>query len=606
MPPHRSTDSFDEILAYTAVVANALQDVATATQIPFLDSVSTLSLSVIPIVQHTKFQKDRCLRMLEEIHRMLCTLTSLCIHSEDIRSPEMLNHIAQYAITLQKFHSCLVSQRELGTIKRLFKQSEITAQLDACEGELRRASEMFMLKYGVGIVGALLELNIDTERRHQELLELISSCSQSNDTGHSIRSSWNTSTSSLSLLPASPQIFHGRESELRDLVDTLLADAARVAILGPGGIGKTTLAMAALHHSTIMDKYYLRHFISCESANTGDDLVNKIELSGSLPLAAENTALLSDGDDKRSNLEKSILLSLGSPRIVMSPHAKDLLALLSLLPDGIRAEDIIAGEVPLRDVRQGQSVLVRTSLAYIDIKGRLKVLSPIREFIRRVYPPPPTLSMPLRTYFEGLLELWESKPQLRSGNLVPELVSYLGNINELILDGLSRGEMADWVGIGDTIISLDRFSAMMLNGHSSLMQRLPEVIEATGDARLRWRYASVMLEHLRPEDPEGMIQDGVQYFGAGAQAPNQAFTFYRAAAVHYYRPGSCRDLKATEFTKLALEVAQHTGDIEIQLSCLRFEFQIAYAFENPYRAIELLHKAREFSRFTSNSIQHEC
>jgi hypothetical protein len=84
------------------------------------------------------------------------------------------------------------------------------------------------------------------------------------------------STSSLSLLPASPQIFHGRESELRDLVDTLLADAARVAILGPGGIGKTTLAMAALHHSTIMDKYYLRHFISCESSNTGDDLVNKI------------------------------------------------------------------------------------------------------------------------------------------------------------------------------------------------------------------------------------------------------------------------------------------------------------------------------------------
>jgi hypothetical protein len=266
--------------------------------------------------------------------------------------------------------------------------------------------------------------------------------------------------------------------------------------------------------------------------------------------------------------------------------------------------------------------LVRTSLAYIDIKGRLKALSSIREFIQRVYPPPPTLSMPLRTYFEGLLELWESKPQLRSGNLVPELVSYLGNINELILDGLSRGEMADWIGIGDTIISLDRFSVMMLNDHSSLMQRLPEVIKATGDARLRWRYASAILEHLRPEDPEGMIQDGVQYFGAGAQAPDQgmgvsaathislialnlAFTFYRAAAIHYYRLGSCRDLKATEFTKLALEVAQHTGDIELQLSCLRFEFKIAYALDNPYRAIELLHKAREFSRFTSNSIQHE-
>jgi hypothetical protein len=30
------------------------------------------------------------------------------------------------------------------------------------------------MKYGVGIASALLEMDIDTEKRHQELLELIS------------------------------------------------------------------------------------------------------------------------------------------------------------------------------------------------------------------------------------------------------------------------------------------------------------------------------------------------------------------------------------------------------------------------------------------------
>lgn len=85
-----------------------------------------------------------------------------------------------------------------------------------------------------------------------------------------------------------------------------------------------------------------------------------LDLSGSLPLAVsliasiasfegypgtlsrwqiENVALLSDGPDKRSNLEKSIILSLSSPRLSSSLHAKNLLVLLSLLPDGIRAED---------------------------------------------------------------------------------------------------------------------------------------------------------------------------------------------------------------------------------------------------------------------------
>ncbi|KAJ7926697.1 P-loop containing nucleoside triphosphate hydrolase protein, partial [Mycena leptocephala] len=276
--------------------------------------------------------------------------------------------------------------------------------------------------------------------------------------------------------PASPKIFHGRDSELKELIDILLDYPARAAIMGPGGMGNTTLAMSALHHPAITEKYNLRHFISCESANTCADMVaiigshlglepsnllskiilhqlarcgpclvvldnfetpwepinsrgqvedflssladipslallltmrgaerpgktkwnrpflapleplgpaasrqifvevadepnsreqsaldDLLELSGSLPLAislmanlasvegysstlarweTENTAILSDGHDKRSNLEKSITLSINSPRISSSPYAKDLISLLSLLPDGIRPEDI--------------------------------------------------------------------------------------------------------------------------------------------------------------------------------------------------------------------------------------------------------------------------
>ncbi|KAJ7114348.1 hypothetical protein C8R44DRAFT_855642 [Mycena epipterygia] len=140
MPP---SSRVDKILEYTVVAANALRDVSTAAQIPFLDNVCTLSLTVIPIVQNTTFQKERCLRMVEEIHQLLCALMGLCIHSEDICTPKMLDQIAEFAFTLQKLHSCLKAQRELGTIKRLFKQSEITVQLDSCEKELRAASEIF-------------------------------------------------------------------------------------------------------------------------------------------------------------------------------------------------------------------------------------------------------------------------------------------------------------------------------------------------------------------------------------------------------------------------------------------------------------------------------
>jgi hypothetical protein len=45
--------------------------------------------------------------------------------------------------TLQKIHMCLKALREAGTLKRLFRKSEIAAQLDSCERELRAASEIF-------------------------------------------------------------------------------------------------------------------------------------------------------------------------------------------------------------------------------------------------------------------------------------------------------------------------------------------------------------------------------------------------------------------------------------------------------------------------------
>lgn len=48
MPPNSPAG---RLLEYTVVAANALQDVAGATHIPFLSKVSTLTLAIIPMVQ---------------------------------------------------------------------------------------------------------------------------------------------------------------------------------------------------------------------------------------------------------------------------------------------------------------------------------------------------------------------------------------------------------------------------------------------------------------------------------------------------------------------------------------------------------------------------
>ncbi|KAJ7114349.1 hypothetical protein C8R44DRAFT_929185 [Mycena epipterygia] len=146
----------------------------------------------------------------------------------------------------------------------------------------------------------------------------------------------------------------------------------------------------------------------------------------------------------------------------------------------------------------------------------------------------------------------------------------------------------------------------MLKGHSTLFQRLPHLIEVTGDAGLRWTYTSTCLSNSwrLMENTEALIEEGVQYYTTGARTPAQAVRFYRTVALYYIQSRFPR--KATEFTKLALLLARQADDIELQLMCMDIEAEIAQKSQDPYWMIEVVHKAREIARFTSDYWEYHC
>ncbi|KAJ7307890.1 hypothetical protein DFH08DRAFT_719915, partial [Mycena albidolilacea] len=450
--------------------------------------------------------------------------------------------------------------------------------------------------------------------------------------------------------PASPKIFHGRESELKALVGTLLVDPARVAVLGPGGMGKTTLAMAALHHPKVADKYPTRYFISCESAHTRDSLVaiivsnfgldtsstseravlallsagqsslmildnfetpweamdgrakveeflalladiphvallltmrgaerpsrvqwshpflrplmpfdqdaarqtfieiadeihdvsevdQLLEITDNIPLAVqlvagvaasvgcqdtmerwnvERTALLSAGYNKRSNLDTSITLSLSSPRMLSSPHAAELLSLMSLLSDGISDLDLAQSNIPIQDIPDCKTTLVRTSLAYVDHAGQFRVLAPIREYIQATRPPSLQLVQPLRKYLIDLLKLYTSwwYDSTFAVDLVPRLVINLGNLHNVLLRGLhsDQNDLRESI-LG--IIMLNRLSLTMNRGLTPLMLRLPDILSVMDDHELHVRFITAAFESrnfYRLPNPEMAIDKAIEHF----------------------------------------------------------------------------------------------
>ncbi|KAJ6477705.1 P-loop containing nucleoside triphosphate hydrolase protein, partial [Mycena sanguinolenta] len=371
-------------------------------------------------------------------------------------------------------------------------------------------------------------------------------------------------------LPSKPKIFHGRETELEEIVQKLHQPSPRIVILGGGGMGKTSLARAALHHPHTLARFEQRFFVSAEPATTSvelaaliglhvglnpdkdltnvvvhyfsrkascllildnletvwepiqsragveeflslltdlenlglmitmrgaerpgksqwthpflpplqplsDDATQKIfmditdnsypaeefnqllSFTDNLPLAVdllahlvdceglesvlarwetEKTAMLSVGYDRKSNLDASINLSLSSPR--MTSESKELLSLLSILPNGLSDAELVQSKLPISNILTCKAALLATSLAYQNSDKRLLLLVPVREHIQHFAPPSLSLIYWLQSYFYALLKLFRQHRGEQWKPIIKQITSNLGNIQEVLqrcLDG---------------------------------------------------------------------------------------------------------------------------------------------------------------------------
>ncbi|KAJ7921780.1 hypothetical protein B0H13DRAFT_1866385 [Mycena leptocephala] len=284
----RKADNKDRVLQYGTVAATLLKAIGNAPKQPYLQAIVSVSLLIMETVQRVRHNKDACIKMTERVYEVVCAIINICHDKEADLAPATIRSTTQ---TLEKILVFVRNHVKGGLLRRMFRSVEDQTLITECNQGLKHALDVFGVQPRTIAAMAMAEMKGDTKQRHEELIVILkerrskpkrTSTSSSEGSGSSssrrkrpssVKS--DLSRSAVSVLPASPKIFYGREEELTHVVNTITqSKPARIAICGADGLGKTALALAASHSSDVSQMFGIhRYFVECEGAKDPKQLV---------------------------------------------------------------------------------------------------------------------------------------------------------------------------------------------------------------------------------------------------------------------------------------------------------------------------------------------
>ncbi|KAJ7453836.1 hypothetical protein FB451DRAFT_1408717 [Mycena latifolia] len=340
----------DRVLQYGTVACTLLKDIGNASNQPYLQAIASVALLIMETVQRVKDNKDACVKMTERAYELVCAIINICRDSEAELAPTMIRSITQFTDTLEKILSFVRSQVKGSIWRRIFRSMEDADLINECNVGLKHALDVFGVQSGIIAAMTMAEMQKDATKRHEELIAILkekrsrpkrsSSSGADGSRSSSPRkkrpSSLKTDLArSVTMLPASPKIFYGRDEEVKHLTNTIKhSKPARITICGAEGVGKTAIALATSHHPDISQMFGVhRYFVECEGAMDAKQLVATIALTlglestGKKPVIRHLSATATE--------ETPVLLVLDALDRAWKPHENrsDVEDFLSLLAD---------------------------------------------------------------------------------------------------------------------------------------------------------------------------------------------------------------------------------------------------------------------------------
>ncbi|KAG8922047.1 hypothetical protein FRC02_012169 [Tulasnella sp. 418] len=286
-----------------------LKEVMDGTNIPFVKGVAGVAVEVIKIVKAIQTNSEECEELIKRTTSLLVViLGSLKGKSEDAIPDYLKNGVERLTTSFQEVLAELriiekrVGKRSVGGLARAILyytdngeklkgcsakldwamgEFQVTSKVDACLKDFARHEELRKGQMELREGQIKIEDNIKTG--FTEIRDVMKEQITSKTTQSDLPST---------AMPAEPRIF-GRQEYIEKAVKLLQSGAtARLVILGPGGMGKTSVALKIVYEGRVKGRYgKYRCWIPCEQATSIPLFVELLAKSLNLPPSSSSDRL---------------------------------------------------------------------------------------------------------------------------------------------------------------------------------------------------------------------------------------------------------------------------------------------------------------------------
>ncbi|KDQ20246.1 hypothetical protein BOTBODRAFT_184202 [Botryobasidium botryosum FD-172 SS1] len=270
--------------------------------VPYLSGAIQLGVAILNIVKAMRASQEQCLELIKRICIVFLAIQDSLNTSDGLVPQNLRTNIDHLKSTLRDIYEFVREQCGKPWIKRMLRSSTDTTRIANFHRNLEDSLRVFDLKSHIDIHFVLSLLSKQIQVGFRDIRSLFVPCDHpttSPDLPKRALSADTTREEQYNLsyacdppfgtsLPPAPAHFYGREEELERLVRAATATTGNactsLAILGTGGIGKTSVALRAIHDPRVVRLYGSRRFfIPCASVTTYEGLITTIAASIGLP-----------------------------------------------------------------------------------------------------------------------------------------------------------------------------------------------------------------------------------------------------------------------------------------------------------------------------------